>query len=173
MTGPNSPIAAPPSGGPSAVAVQVVDSNRPFATSRSSGRTSAFRYAPPAALKVMSAAPTTTDTTRSWAKPSQPSANAAGMLIRAAKRTRSIATITGRLRRNSTHGPSGTATAAPTASPAAASTDTSAGPACSTRIAISEKASNASHVPNVLTPYAAHSHPNCRPSDRVDFTGRV
>jgi hypothetical protein len=26
-------------------------------------------------------------------------------------------------------------------------------------------ASNASHVPNVLTAYAAQSHPNCRPSD--------
>ena len=50
------------------------------------------------------------------------------MLIIAANRVRSIATITGRLRRNSTHGPSGTATAAPTASPAAASSDTSAGP---------------------------------------------
>ena len=108
-----------------------------------------------------------TDTTRSWAKLSQPSANAAGTLISAANRVRSMATITGRLRRNSTHGPSGTATTAPAASPAAASTDTSAGPACSARIAISENASNASHVPTVLTAYAAHSQPNCRPSDRL------
>jgi hypothetical protein len=68
VTGPNSPIAAPPSGGPSTVAVQVVDSNRPFATSRSSGCTSAFRQAPLAALKAMSAAATITDTTRSWVK---------------------------------------------------------------------------------------------------------
>jgi hypothetical protein len=39
------------------VEVQVVDSNRPFATSRSSGRTSALRYAPLAAPKVILAAP--------------------------------------------------------------------------------------------------------------------
>ena len=114
-------------------------------------------------MNAMSAAPTMTDTTRSWAKLSQPSANAAGMVISAANRIRSMAIITGRLRRNSTHGPSGTATTAPTASPVAASTDTSAGPACSTRIAISENASNASHVPSVLTAYAAQSHPNCLP----------
>jgi len=77
----------------------------------------------------MSAAATTTDTSSSWAKLSTPSANAAGTLISAAKRVTSIAIITGRLRRNSTHGPSGTATSAPTASPTAASADTSAGPA--------------------------------------------
>src|SRR5436190_1602049 len=118
---------APPSGGPSAVAVHIVDSKRPFATSRSCGGTSALRQAPLAALNVMSAAATTTDTTRSWAKLSQPSANPAGMLINAAKRVRSMVIITGRLRRNSTHGPSGTATAAPTASPAAASSDTLGG----------------------------------------------
>nr|BFE79434.1 hypothetical protein GCM10020093_020350 [Planobispora longispora] len=89
----------------------------------------------------------------------------AGTLISAANRTRSIAIITGRLRRNSTHGPSGTATTAPTASPAAASTDTSAGPASRARIATRANASNASHVPNALTAYAAHNHPNRRPSD--------
>lgn len=150
VTGPNSPIAAPPSGGPSAVAVQVVDSNRPLAAIRSAGGTRAFRNAPLAALKAMSAAPTMHDTTRSWAKLSQPSANAAGTLSNAANRIRSIAIITGRLRRNSTHGPSGTASAAPTANPAAASTDTSAGPACSTMIAIRGNASNPSQVPNVL-----------------------
>src|ERR1700733_16071550 len=115
----------------------------------------------------MSAAAGMTDTTRSWGKLSQPSANAAGMLISAANRITSMAIITGRLRRNSIHGPSGTATAAPTASPVAASTDTSAGPACRTRIAISENASNASHVPSVLTAYADQSQPNCRPSDRL------
>jgi hypothetical protein len=108
-----------------------------------------------------------TDTTRSWTKLSQPSANAAGILINAANRIRSIATITGRLRRNSTHGPSGTATTAPTAGPAAASTDTSVAPACSTRIAINGNAPNPNHVPNVLTAYAVQSHPNCRPSDRL------
>jgi hypothetical protein len=47
------------------VAVQVVDSNRPFATSRSSGRTSALRYAPLAALKAILAAATMTETIRS------------------------------------------------------------------------------------------------------------
>jgi hypothetical protein len=92
-----------------------------------------------------------TETTRSWAKLSQPSANAAGTLISAANRVRSIAIITGRLRRNSIHGPSGTATTAPTASPAAASADTSAGPACSTRIAIRGNAPNPSPEPYALT----------------------
>ena len=91
----------------------------------------------------MSAAPTTITTTSSWPKLSQPSAYATGTLITAAKRIRSIAIITGRLRRNSTQGPSGTASAAPTASPAAASSDTCAGPLCSTMIAISGNASNA------------------------------
>src|ERR1035437_7893309 len=95
-----------------------------------------------------------TETTRSWAKLSQPSANAAGMLISAANRVRSIATITGRLRRNSTHGPSGTATTAPTASPVAARTETSAGPACSTRIAISGNAPNPMPEPYTLPPTA-------------------
>ena len=78
---------------------------------------------------------------------SQPSAYAAGTLIRAMNRIRSIATMMGRLRRNSAHGPSGTATAAPIASPDADSTATSAGPACSTRIAISGKAPNPSPEP--------------------------
>jgi hypothetical protein len=114
----------------------------------------------------MSAAATTTDTTRSWAKPSSPSANAAGTLISAANRARSIAIITARLRRNSTHGPGGAATTAPTAGPTAASADTWAGPACRTRIAIRVNASNASREPKVLTAYAAQSHPNRRPSDR-------
>lgn len=100
-------------------------------------------------------------------------ANAAGTLSNAANRTRSIAIITGRLRRKSTHGPSGTATAAPTASPAAARADTSVGPACSIRTAIRGNASNASHVPNELTAYAAHSHPNRRPSDRLALMSRA
>lgn len=98
----------------------------------------------------MSAAATTTDTSRSWPKLSAPSAYAAGTLISAAKRIRSIATITGRLRRNSTHSPSGTATTAPTASPAAASRDTWAGPACRTRIAMRVNESKARRVPNAL-----------------------
>src|SRR4051794_25027369 len=113
----------------------------------------------------MLAAAITTDTTTSWARPSQPSAYAAGTLMSAANRIRSIATITGRLRRNSTHGPSGTAAAAPAARPVAASAATAAGPACSTRIAISGNASNATQVPSVLTAYAAQSQPNCRPND--------
>ena len=89
------------------------------------------------------------------------------MLISAANRVRSMATITGRLRRNSTHGPSGTATAAPAASPAAASPDTSAAPACRTRIAITPNAPNPNPEPYALTAYAAHSHPNCLPSARL------
>jgi hypothetical protein len=112
----------------------------------------------------MSAAATTTATTTSCTYVSAPTANAAGMLTNAANRVRSIPIITRRLRRNSTHGPSGNATTAPTASPAAASPDTAAGPACRTEIAISVNALNPSHVPNVLTAYAAHNHPNRRPS---------
>src|SRR3984957_11327682 len=163
-------MAAPPIGGPTLVAVQVVDSKRPLAMSRSSCRTSAFRFAPLAAAKAILAAATMTDTARSWGKLSAPSAYAAGMLISAANRVRSITTITGRLRRNSTHGPSGTATTAPAASPAAASPDTSPGPACSTRIAITETAPRPIPEPYALTAYAAQSHPNCRPSDRLTAT---
>ncbi len=148
------------------VVVQAVDSNRALATSRSSGGSSVFRYAPEAARKVMSAAETTTDTSRSWTKVSTPSANAVGIVSSAANRTRSIAISTGRLRRNSTHGPSGTATAAPTAAPAEESAATSAGPACSTWTAISGNAPNASHVPSTLVPYAPQSHPNRRPRRR-------
>ena len=67
-------MAAPPSGGPSTVLLQVVDSIRAFAVSRSAGRTTAFRLAPLAALNVMSAAPETTDTASSWPKVRPPSA---------------------------------------------------------------------------------------------------
>ena len=74
VTGPSSPIAAPPSGGPSMVAVQVVDSRRPLATSRSSGRHERLRQAPLAARNAMSAAPATTATTRSCANLSRPRA---------------------------------------------------------------------------------------------------
>jgi len=49
------------------VAVQVVDSNRPLATSRSLGATSVLRQAPVAVVNAMSAAATTTDTTSSCA----------------------------------------------------------------------------------------------------------
>jgi len=57
--------------------------------------------------------------------------------------------------------------AAPAASPTAASSDTSAGPACSTRIAITLNAPNPNPEPYALVAYAAQSHPNCRPSDRL------
>ncbi|WP_290048775.1 hypothetical protein [Nocardia nova] len=43
MTGPNNPIAVPPSGGPSAVAVQVVDSNLPLADEQILVRDHAFQ----------------------------------------------------------------------------------------------------------------------------------
>ena len=69
------------------------------------------------------------------------------MLSSAAKRMTSMAIITGRLRRNSTHGPSGTATAAPTPTPDAARIDTWAAPACSTRMAMMAKAPNPRPVP--------------------------
>lgn len=82
----------------------------------------------------------------------------------AANRTRSIMIMTGRLRRNSTHGASGTAISAPTAGPTADSADTSAGPACNASTAISGNAPNPSPDPYALTAYAAHSQPNCRPN---------
>ncbi|GAA2595168.1 hypothetical protein Stube_02350 [Streptomyces tubercidicus] len=75
--------------------------------------------------------------------------------------------MTGRLRRNSIQGPSGTAIRAPTARPAAASIATWAGPQCSTRTAIREYAPKPSPDPYELTAYAAHNHPNRRPSDRL------
>ncbi len=65
----------------------------------------------------------------------------------AAHRTRSIAIMTGRLRRNSTHGASGTASRAPTAGPIADSADTSAGPASSTSRVISGRAPKPSPDP--------------------------
>ncbi|RKQ86586.1 hypothetical protein C8N24_4599 [Solirubrobacter pauli] len=94
---------------------------------------------------------TTTDTATSCVNVSQPSQIATGTLRKAAQRTTSIPIITGRLSRNSTHGPSGIASSAPTARPAEASAETAAGPASSTRIAISGKASKAKNVPNVET----------------------
>jgi hypothetical protein len=57
-------------------------------------------------------------------------------------RARSIEIITGRLRLNSTQGPSGNAISAPTAGPTAESADTWAGLACSTSTAISGNAPN-------------------------------
>ena len=64
-----------------------------------------------------------------------------------ANRVRSIAIITGRFRRNSTHGPSGNAISAPTAGPMAASADTWAGLACNTSTAISGSAPKPSAEP--------------------------
>ncbi|GAA3924273.1 hypothetical protein Aau02nite_21970 [Amorphoplanes auranticolor] len=85
----------------------------------------------------------------------------------AANRARSIAIITGRLRWNSTQGPSGNAISAPTAGPTAARAETCAGPASRTRTAISGRAPNPNPEPYALTAYAAHSQPNCRPRDRL------
>lgn len=64
-----------------------------------------------------------------------------------AKRTRSMVIITGRLRRNSTHGPSGSAISTPTVSPTADSTETCNGLACNTITAISGNAPNPSPDP--------------------------
>ena len=55
-------MAAPPSGGPSTVLLQVVDSIRALAASRSPGSTTVLRLAPLATLNVMSPAPEMTDT---------------------------------------------------------------------------------------------------------------
>ena len=93
------------------------------------------------------AAATTAETTSSWTKLSQPKAYATGTVIMTANRVRSIAIITGRLRRNSTHGASGTAISAPTAGPTADSADTSAGLACSASTAINGNAPNPSPDP--------------------------
>src|SRR6516162_794712 len=86
------------------------------------------------------------------------------MVAIAAKRTRSIAIITGRLRWVSIHGPVGMATRAPAIRLAAGSAETSAGLACSTLIAMIAKAPKPSPEPYALTAYAAHNHPNDRPS---------
>lgn len=74
VTGPSIPMAAPPSGGPAAVAVHVVDSNLALARSRFPGSTSALRYAPLAAVNTTLAADATTETATSWARVSVPSA---------------------------------------------------------------------------------------------------
>ncbi|CAM5467561.1 hypothetical protein SGLAM104S_07591 [Streptomyces glaucescens] len=50
---------AAPSGGPTIVVAQAVDSSRALAVSRSRAGSSAFRYAPEAERKVTSAAATT------------------------------------------------------------------------------------------------------------------
>lgn len=55
--------------------------------------------------------------------------------------------MTGRLRRNSIHGPSGIASTAPITRPAAESAATSADPPCSTVMTISGNAPNPSQVP--------------------------
>ncbi|GAA2307182.1 hypothetical protein Scani_19670 [Streptomyces caniferus] len=75
--------------------------------------------------------------------------------------------MTDRLRRNSTQGPSGTAIRAPTARPTAASAATWADPQCSTSTAIKGNAPKPNPVPYALTAYAAHNHPNRRPSARL------
>src|SRR5260221_3993157 len=145
------PTAAPPSGGPSTVEVHVVDSNRALATMRFSGRTRDFTWAPLAVLNAIFAAATTADTASNCQKLSAPSAYATGIVISAANRARSIAIITGRLRRYSINPTDGTATTATTATPTADSAATSAGPARRTRIAISANAPNPSPHPYELT----------------------
>ena len=99
----------------------------------------------------MLAVPEMTETTSSWPYDSKPRTYATGTLAIAANRTRSIAIITGRLARCSTHGPSENATTAATASPAASRSDTANAGECSTRTAISGNAPKAIHVPYVLT----------------------
>ena len=149
VTGPSRPIAAPPSGGPS-------DGRRPGRgleagvraqqLLRRDQRLSRRRRSPPGTRsRTRRRSPTPARAARSVSQSSQ---TATGTVSSATQRTTSIAIITGRLWRNSTHGPSGIATSAPTASPAAASADTAAGPTSSTRIAISGNASNAKYVPN-------------------------
>lgn len=165
VTGPSAPISRPPSGGPSTIDVQFVDSKRALATSRFSGGSSDLTNAPLAALNAMSAASTTTDTTRSCTKLSSPKAKASGTVSSAAKRARSIVIMTGRLRRNSTQGASGIASSAPAAWPAAESADTSPGLPCRTRITTSGNAPKDSPVPSTLTAYADHNQPNSRPSE--------
>jgi hypothetical protein len=71
--------------------------------------------------------------------------------------------MTGRLRRNSTHGPSGTATNAPTARLVADNRETRVGSLCSTRMASSGNASKANQVPTALTAKPARNHPKYRP----------
>ncbi|MEY9859350.1 hypothetical protein ABH935_004978 [Catenulispora sp. GAS73] len=146
-----------------------MDSNRPLATSRSSCATSVRICAPAAAVNVRSAAPVTIDTTSSCANVSTPKPYASGIDSNVKNRTRSMPIITGRLRRNSTHGPSGSATSAPAAVPAADRAATSAVPECSTLMRINAKALNASQVPSVLTAYADQSQLNCRPRLRRTF----
>ena len=109
---PSQEMSSPPRGGPVLVAVQNVVSNRLFATSRSSGETRAFRWAPLAAPKAMLHVVWTTPTRHSWLYVRTPNMAATGTLPSAAKRSRSAATITGRFARNSIREPSGRAIAA-------------------------------------------------------------
>jgi hypothetical protein len=133
--------------------------------------TNALMDAPLAAENPMLAAATTTETTMSWPYVNCPNAYVTGTDMITANRTTSIPTITGCLRRTSTHGPNGTATSAPTANPAAASSETCVGELCNTRIAINGNASNASHVPAVLTAYAPHNHSKSLPTRQIQAVG--
>ncbi|GAA5049963.1 hypothetical protein GCM10023318_19590 [Nocardia callitridis] len=82
------------------------------------------------------------------------------MEANAAKRTTSAPIITGRFARTSIHGPSGTASSAPTASPHDDSSATWAELASNTVMATTAEAPNPSPVPYALTAYAPHNHPN-------------
>ena len=117
-------VSAPPIAGPALYTVQKVASKRPFATSRSSGPTRALRWAPLADAKRMVPVACRTVTTQSWVYVSLPVSIAAGTLMIATKRRRSAPIITGRLRRNSIHGPAGRASAAAARPPSAASSET-------------------------------------------------
>lgn len=74
--------------------------------------------------------------------------------------------MTGRFRRNSIHGPSGTASSAPITRPVASSAAISVDPPCSTVMTISGNAPKPSQVPYVLTTYADQSQRKSRPNDR-------
>jgi hypothetical protein len=102
-------------------------------------------------LNAILAAATAAETASRRTKLSRPNANATGIVVMTPKRDRSIAIITARLRRRSTHGASGTAIKAPTAGPTADSAATCAGLACNTRTAISGSAPNPSPEPYALT----------------------
>ncbi|GAA5049966.1 hypothetical protein GCM10023318_19600 [Nocardia callitridis] len=73
VTGPMTAMAAPPTGGPTIVADQFVDSKRPLATTSRSAGTTVPRYVPLAAPNAIFATAATIDTTNSCAKENTPS----------------------------------------------------------------------------------------------------
>ncbi len=104
---------------------------------------------------------------------SLPATYPTGTLAKAAHRPRSTPIITGRLRRNSTHAPTGRTRSAPAAPEAATIRETCRASSCRTTTASNGKTPIETADPSWLIPYADHNRTKSRPGAEALTRGRL